>query len=372
MTARTRRFALVTLGLLAALALIGWFFRPSPPRYTVADLGTLPGYTASDAGDINSRGDVACSVTLPGQSIGRACIYHAGRLTDLGVLPGMSGSYAQGINSQDTVTGVAVLPNARQAFLYNKGKMQNLGTLPGFHESETVGINDRGEIAGNATNNFRQPGVSRERAFLYSHGKITALVVPSICSENHAASINAAGQIAGECLPNRKNPFLYDSRTKTMTMLAVPPPYKWSYVNHINDRGQIVGSIAASEIIHGALWSSSRMTDLGTPPGYTNSLAQGLNNRGEVVGMAWSLPGRLSQFVNDHPIRLKPLLPLFQQGVTQRAFIYRAGRMVDLNTLIPARSGWILEDARGINDRGQIAGQGLHHGQERGFLLTPR
>jgi probable HAF family extracellular repeat protein len=42
-----------------------------------------------------------------------------------------------------------------------------------------------------------------------------------------------------------------------------------------------------------------------------------------------------------------------------------------LNDLIPRDSDWTLESARGINDRGQIVGQGQHHGQERAFLLTP-
>jgi probable HAF family extracellular repeat protein len=42
-----------------------------------------------------------------------------------------------------------------------------------------------------------------------------------------------------------------------------------------------------------------------------------------------------------------------------------------LNTLIPEDADWNLEEASGINDHGQIVGYGLHHGQERAFLLTP-
>jgi len=55
-----------------------------------------------------------------------------------------------------------------------------------------------------------------------------------------------------------------------------------------------------------------------------------------------------------------------------RAFIYTSsGGLQDLNTLIPANSGWILQYGRAINDSGQIVGQGAFGGQRRAFLLTP-
>ena len=48
------------------------------------------------------------------------------------------------------------------------------------------------------------------------------------------------------------------------------------------------------------------------------------------------------------------------------------GSMLDLNDLIPAGSGWVLREARGINDLGQIAGTGTNPiGQTEAFLLTP-
>ena len=39
--------------------------------------------------------------------------------------------------------------------------------------------------------------------------------------------------------------------------------------------------------------------------------------------------------------------------------------------MIPAGSGWALQSANGINDRGQIVGTGLHNGHTRAYLLTP-
>jgi probable HAF family extracellular repeat protein len=42
-----------------------------------------------------------------------------------------------------------------------------------------------------------------------------------------------------------------------------------------------------------------------------------------------------------------------------------------LNRLIPANSGWVLGEANGINDLGQIVGYGTIRRQTHAFLLTP-
>lgn len=43
--------------------------------------------------------------------------------------------------------------------------------------------------------------------------------------------------------------------------------------------------------------------------------------------------------------------------------------MLDLNTLIPASSGWQISFASGINDLGQIVGVGVRNGQSHAVLL---
>ena len=53
------------------------------------------------------------------------------------------------------------------------------------------------------------------------------------------------------------------------------------------------------------------------------------------------------------------------------AFLYSRGKMRDLNDIIPADCGWVLEEAHGINDKGQIVGTGKHNGKTRAFVLTP-
>jgi hypothetical protein len=45
--------------------------------------------------------------------------------------------------------------------------------------------------------------------------------------------------------------------------------------------------------------------------------------------------------------------------------------MLDLQTLLPPDSGWVLKIAYDINNRGQITGSGTFNGQPRAYLLTP-
>jgi len=89
------------------------------------------------------------------------------------------------------------------------------------------------------------------------------------------------------------------------------------------------------------------VTDLGTLGG-SYSIASGLNDNGQVVGLFDTGGG------------------LFH------ALLYSGGGMVDLNTLIPANSGWTLTDATAINNNGEIVGEGTNpSGQTDAFLLTP-
>ena len=89
------------------------------------------------------------------------------------------------------------------------------------------------------------------------------------------------------------------------------------------------------------------MRDLGTLAGGQQSAAYAINERGDIVGFSEG---------SDH---------------SARAVIVTAGVMRDLNGLIPSGSGWVLTEARDINDAGRIVGTGWLDGEQRGFLLTP-
>ena len=51
------------------------------------------------------------------------------------------------------------------------------------------------------------------------------------------------------------------------------------------------------------------------------------------------------------------------------AFVYRNGQMTDLNSLLPANSGWVLTTATAINNNNQIVGTGVVNGENHAFLM---
>ena len=46
--------------------------------------------------------------------------------------------------------------------------------------------------------------------------------------------------------------------------------------------------------------------------------------------------------------------------------------MVDLNSDLPAGSGWVLNEADGINNLGQVVGYGTYNGQTLRLRDVPR
>ena len=81
-------------------------------------------------------------------------------------------------------------------------------------------------------------------------------------------------------------------------------------------------------------------------------------SRAAVVGSVGQVVGDVFYSLNDY-----------------RAFVWSPSTgMLDLNTLIPANSGWFLQFASAINDKGQIVGYGTLNGnvQYEAFLLTPQ
>ena len=91
--------------------------------------------------------------------------------------------------------------------------------------------------------------------------------------------------------------------------------------------------------------------DLGTLGG-TNSMAYCVNDAGAVVGTAEIGDGAYHAFMVTNALG----------GMV---------RMMDLNSMVPANSGWELMEARGINAAGQIVGWGMYAGHTNAFLLTP-
>jgi probable HAF family extracellular repeat protein len=116
----------------------------------------------------------------------------------------------------------------------------------------------------------------------------------------------------------------------------------------LNNREDVVGDGDVGDGEHHAfLFSGGRLRDLGTLPGGRQSSAYAINERGDIVGVSEG------------------------SNRSARAVVIVDGVMRDLNGLIPAGLGWVLTEARDINESGQIVGTGWRNGEQRGFLLTP-
>jgi probable HAF family extracellular repeat protein len=183
-------------------------------------------------------------------------------------------------------------------------------------------------------------------------------------------------------------------------MVALPTlDGRYSRASDINDHGLIVGSaeVSGSPDFHAVAWSRTdpntpwTITDLGTLPGFPSSAANAVNKHGVVVGMSYMnnfSSGR--GFVYDGSMTMLPslggalstALDINKHGVIvgwsflpapggRRAVMWTSGGIVDLNTLLPAGSGWNLTSASSINDNGDIVGTGVDpNGMIRGFVLT--
>jgi len=375
-------FAVLALG---TVALTLWMSRPAPPRYSVTDLGVLPGDTDSDAWAINSAGDVVGLSNAAGGTPGAPTVYHvflyrSGRMARLGIPLGSAWrGAALAINDRGQVVGrFAASPKADHACLWAAGTQQDLGTLPGLPDTFAAGLNDRGEIVGGALAvrgwTVKPPP---DHAFLFSGGHMTP--PPPGCTEVVACGINDAGQVVVNASSGRpRQPFLYDTRTGKWTGLALPTGARWGRASALNSQGQAAGwagtfggTFNTELSTRAVLWRGGVATDLGTLPGAADSGASALNGRGEVVGYADFMPSAAGEAIGMRLRGSNPLRRLFRTHYTGRAFVWRAGRMADLNDLIPPDSGWTLAEAHGINDRGQIVGGGKRNGQQRAFLLTP-
>jgi probable HAF family extracellular repeat protein len=229
--------------------------------------------------------------------------------------------------------------------LWTDGIATNLGTLGGTSQSYVTDINDLGVAVGGS----HIAGNSAIRAFVWRDGKMSELPVSSGNGSSAASAINNRGQIVGSASSVYGGPyhaFVYtDGVTVDIGTMGGPV----STANGINDLGDVVGvSALPDNTYHAFIYSHSDSTlqDLGPVP-WMSSVAA-INNRRQIVGSILTTSGET------------------------HAVLWESGRTIDLNDYLPPNSRWtVLTAANGINNVGQIAGQGIIDGQIRGFLMTP-
>ena len=323
----------LVLGLLgSALAAVG--APAASTGYSMADLGSL-GYGVSVGFGISASGEVVgrsyLNVVFSFKCGRHICHFTQndpfswtnGAMTDLGTLNPRAMSEATAVNSSGDVVG----GSNNEAILVRNGKLSDLA--PGT----AYGINDFGEIAGDTS----------QHAFLITGGKLT--VLPDLSSYagglSGASGINNNHQIVGGSDTTAGYSHAVMWQNGTITDLGTLGGTQ-STANAINNLGQVVGwAHTASEATHVFLYQNGKMTDLGTFG--LDPVANAINNHGVIVG---------------------------QSG--NGAWVWSNGSFQNLNNLIPANSGFTLNNATAINDNGQIVANGSNaQGQQHAFLLSP-
>lgn len=311
--------------------------------YSVSDLGSLGNPRGSGASSRNESGDAVGYAFVAGSPYVHAVLHRHGTFTDLGTLGGTQ-SIARAINARGDIVGWAYPAGAatQRAVLWSGGVATDLGTLGGA-VSDAHDINDLGIAVGSAFD-----ALGRERAFrwdgaLHDLGTLGG-------TQARAYAINNWGDIVGMAAPSSNDRFhaffgkagspLYDLGTLGG---------KTSHAYDVNERGHVCGwsQVAWSPIeSRGFFWADGVMKEIGTAGGvYSAGFA--INDRDEVVGMTSRPDG---QYV---------------------AFLWKTGTLVDLNTLLPGGTGWLLVRAWDIDENGVIVGEGELNGEMRAFVLSP-
>ncbi len=317
--------------------------------YTITEVG-VPATTASFATGVNASGQVAGYSTTAADAALAWRFTPGSGLLNLGSFGGTD-SRAFGINNSGQVTGYSRdAGGLAHSFVFSAGT--GLVDFGGFGNGEGTfpqHINASGQVVG-----FSPLG-GNDRAFRFSPpnltldlGTIAGSTLPATAA---AYGINDAGRVVGiASTPSGFNrAFRTDAGGGNIAELGtLGGDESWAYA--INNAGQVAGTSDSLSIdTHAFLFTDgSGMTDLGTLGGYV-STAFALDGAGNVIGTAETASSAMHAF-------------LWTQA---------SAAMRDLNEYIPVNSGWVLTEARGVNDAGQIVGNGLLNGQPRAFLLTP-
>ncbi len=296
--------------------------------YSITGLGSLGGSSAVGY-KINNSGTVA-GWAQTASSDQHAFVATGAGVQDLSPLFG-SDTFANGINASGVIVGTSYVNGQAHGTIWTGSSGTDLGA--GIF---ATGINDAGAVIG-----------GNGHAFLFANGAYRDLGVLQAGGWSSASGINQSGAVVGDAsIGSAFHGFIWTAATGMQPIGDLGGGS--SHATGINNSGAVVGSVSlASGYEHAFLAMGGALTDLGTLGG-GSSFAYSINNSGAVVGYSWLASGQ-----NTH------------------AFIYTNGFMLDLNSLLPANSGWELTEAYGLNDAGQITGSGLFNGQMSAFRLDP-
>lgn len=319
-------------------------------------------------------------------------------IQDLGTISGFTTAPAD-VNNGGVVVGTLRGTGTSQAFSWGSTSgIRQLSALSGAIETEARAINNAGVIAGKSAETVVQWNAA---------GTISALAPPPM-PQTFAHDVNDAGKVAGGFIQvgPQEHPRIFQPGAP-----PIDPPNSlggiWDEALGLNNHAPPVAvgtaMVGSGGPTHAFSWTvGGPLVDL-TPGLGTNSAARAVNMAEDIVGessinaVVWrkgggtpevipalsgfdagsardiNLPGEIigDSFFSFQPFQSRPFLYRAFRRDTGGPTSVSPPEVVDLNSLIAAGSGWVLEHATAINDNGWIVGTGQLNGSPRGFVLIP-
>ena len=347
-----------------ALALCASAVATSAQEYSIADLGTLPGkdyvytweLTLNNAGAVGVYANTSANPNaFSGDS---SYIWHAGRIFPLPPLPGATDTLVTALNDRGDAVGISGADGLLvHGVVWSNGRVRALDSLPGDDYSFAFDLNNRGQVVGNSYTaaDAQKNGFGGHHAVVWDHGRPRQLPsLPQGGPDDIAYAINDAGRIVGQSGPDdgHVHAVVWDSSARGTGITDIGTlGGDASFAIGVGPDGSVVGGATGADgNFRAFVWNHGMLTDLGADGQDVFAEAVSINGRGDCVGISAASLTDLT---------------------TAKAILWKHGRMIELQQHIPAGSGWQLLGGSAINERGQIAGYGIHDGKYRAFLLTP-
>ncbi len=259
-------------------------------------------------------------------------------------LPGLNGSIRTSI-SAISPSGIIVGNSAGRPVVWKSGQVSDLGGPA----AAVAAVNDNGDAAGYVLAADPRGCPVQGTPAAWFGGKYTPLTGAGSAI---AIGINNRRQVL---LHQFGGPHCWFNGALALwdngSLKSLSGTFPGAYYAALNDNGMIVGGPSAK-----VLDPDGTVVELGRIAGADSSEAKAVNSYGETVGVLNDNGGEAGGGITDQ----------------SRAYIWDGGAGVtDLNSVVP-NSGWVLQDALGIDNSAaeHIVGTGQFKGQSHGFLLS--